>query len=176
TATAASSGGWGCRPPSALADGAYLFQAVVTDPLSHLSNPSAARALVIDTTAPAAPALDQPPSRTRKREPTLSGTAEAGSSVSVIDANTGEPVCAATATSAGTFQCAAGTELALGEHSVTATATDAAGNASLQALAVAFTVTDALPSAPTIESPANGTELVQRRPMISPALPSRGRW
>ena len=164
--TAGSSGTWSCRP-SALADGAYLFQAVVTDPLSHVSNPSVARALVIDTTAPGAPVLDQPPARTRKREPTLSGTAEAGSSVSVIDANTGEPVCAATATSAGSFQCAAGTELALGEHSVTATATDAAGNASLQALAVAFTVTDALPSAPTIESPANGTELVQRRPVIS---------
>jgi len=164
--TTGSSGTWSCRP-SALADGAYLFQAVVTDPLSHVSNPSVARALVIDTTAPGAPVLDQPPARTRKREPTLSGTAEAGSSVTVIDANTGDPVCAATATSAGTFQCAAGTELALGEHSVTATATDAAGNASLQALAVAFTVTDALPSAPTIESPANGTELVQRRPVIS---------
>jgi len=166
-ATADSSGAWSCRPPSALADGAYLFQAVVTDPLSHLSNPSAARALVIDTTAPAAPVLDQPPSRTRKREPTLSGTAEAGSSVAVIDASTREHVCAATATAAGTFQCAAGAALTLGEHSVTATATDAAGNVSLQALAVAFTVTDTLPSAPTIESPANGTEVEQRRPVIS---------
>jgi len=166
TATADSTGAWSCRP-SALADGAYLFQAVVTDPLSHVSNPSAARALVIDTTAPAAPVLDQPPSRTRKREPTLSGTAEAGSSVTVIDASTGDPVCAATATAAGTFQCAAGAALTLGEHSVTATATDAAGNASLQALAVAFTVTDASPSAPTIDSPANGTELEQRRPVIS---------
>ena len=165
-ATADSSGAWSCRP-SALADGAYLFQAVVTDPLSHVSNPSAARALVIDTTAPAAPVLDQPAPRTRKREPTLSGTAEAGSSVAVIDASTGEHVCAATATAAGTFQCAAGAALTLGEHSVTATATDAAGNASLQALAVAFTVADASPSAPTIESPANGTELEQRRPVIS---------
>ncbi|TMA07935.1 MAG: hypothetical protein E6J86_19115 [Deltaproteobacteria bacterium] len=76
-------------------------------------------------------------------------------------------MCAATATAAGTFQCAAGAALTLGEHSVTATATDAAGNASLEALAVAFTVTDTLPSAPTIESPANGTELEQRRPVIS---------
>jgi outer membrane protein OmpA-like peptidoglycan-associated protein len=166
TAAADSSGTWRCKP-SALADDAYLLQAVVTDPLSHLSNPSAARALVIDTTAPAAPVLDQPSSRTRKREPTLSGTAEALSSVAVIDARTGEPVCAATATAAGSFACAPGAELALGEHSVTATATDAAGNASLQALPVAFTVTDASPSAPTIESPADGTELEQRRPVIS---------
>src|SRR5439155_806487 len=50
---------------------------------------------------------------------------------------------------------------------VTAKAADAAGNVSLAAEEVDFTVSDTMPPAPTIESPANGTVLDERRPVIS---------
>ena len=164
--SADASGSWSCRP-AALADGPYLLQARVTDAQSHASGPSAARALVVDTTAPAAPVLDQPASPTRKREPVLSGTAEAGSAVTVTDVTSGGEVCSANATAAGTFRCAPSATLALGDHHVTAKAADAAGNLSLAAEEVDFTVSDTMPPAPTIESPANGTVLDERRPVIS---------
>src|SRR5207237_3519220 len=116
----------------------------------------------------------------RKRQPVLSGAAEAGSSVTVIDstassgatgdvvqATSGEALCSATATAAGTFSCRSAAALALGDHHVTARATDAAGNVSLAAAAVDFTVSDAVTPAPTIESPANGAVVDERRPVIS---------
>jgi outer membrane protein OmpA-like peptidoglycan-associated protein len=172
--TADASGAWSCRP-AALADGAYLMLAQVRDAQSHASGPSAARALVVDTTAPAAPVLDQPTSPTRKRQPVLSGTAEAGALVTVTEtpaptspgpalASGAAALCSTTATAAGTFRCTVA--LALGEHHVTATATDAAGNTSLAAQAVELTVSEASVPAPTIESPANGTATDRRRPVI----------
>jgi outer membrane protein OmpA-like peptidoglycan-associated protein len=165
--SADASGSWSCRPADALLDGAYLLQARVTDAQSHASGPSAARALVVDTTPPNAPVLDQPTSPTRKRQPVLSGTAEARSSVSVTDVTSGEELCSANATAAGTFRCEPEATLALGDHHVTAKATDAAGNVSLAAEAVDFTVSDTTPPAPTIESPANGAAVDERRPVIA---------
>jgi outer membrane protein OmpA-like peptidoglycan-associated protein len=165
SATADAAGAWSCRP-DALADGAYLFQARVSDASSHSSEPSVARAVVIDTTAPSAPVLEQPATPTRKHQPVLGGTAEAGASVTITDAASGATVCAATASAAGAFHCSPGSALPLGDYHVTATAADEAGNVSLPAQAVGFTVSDATPARPTIESPANGAELSQLRPAI----------
>src|SRR6266853_3239782 len=78
------------------------------------------------------PVLEQPVSPTRKRQPVLSGTAEAGASVAVADAASGETICQAIASAAGMFHCTAPALIA-GEHRLTATATDQAGNLSLPA-------------------------------------------
>ena len=120
------SGSWSCRPSEAFPDGAYLLQARVSDALGHASGASAARALVVDTTPPAAPVLEQPVSPTRNRQPLLSGTAEAGSSVVVADAASGETICQAISSAAGLFRCSAPVALIAGEHRLTASATDQA--------------------------------------------------
>lgn len=158
-------GGWSCRP-APLDDGAYLFQARVSDALSHASGPSVARAVLIDTTPPAAPVLEHPGSPTRKHQPMLSGHAEAGSSVKVMDAATGEMICQDTASAAGAFGCSPAAAIPAGEHHVTASATDQAGNTSLPAAAVSIIISDTVPPPPSIDSPADGTELEQRRPVI----------
>ena len=167
-AGAADAGGrWSCLPASKLADGAYLLLAQVGDGQGHASSPSAARALVVDTTPPAAPVLEQPASPTRLRQPVISGTAEAGASVAVVDATSGAPMCRASASASGAFQCAPATLWADGEHRVTATATDLAGNTSLQAQPVGVVIAEPVVPPPIIESPANGTALAQRRPEIT---------
>jgi outer membrane protein OmpA-like peptidoglycan-associated protein len=158
---------WSCHPSEALADGAYLLQARVSDAESHLSGPSVARALVVDTTPPAAPILEQPVSPTRKHQPVLSGSAEAGSSVTVVDAATDETICQAPASAAGAFRCTPAGALGLGEYRVTARAMDQAGNTSLPAPSVGIVVSEAVPPPPSIDSPANGTELEKRRPVIA---------
>ena len=164
--TAGADGRWSCRPGAPLSDGSYLLQAEAKDGRGHSSAPSVARALVVDTTPPAAPVLDQPPSPTRKHRPNVSGTAEAASTMAVIDAVSGATLCAAVASAAGAFSCTPDSSLAVGSHRFSATATDAAGNVSVPAPPVSVTISDAVPPPPTIDSPADGTEVEERRPVI----------
>ncbi len=99
----------------------------------------ATRDWIVDTVAPAAPVVTAPAANaTTTSTPVITGTAEAGSTVVVsID---GQPVCAAVADAAGAFSCSAPSALGAGIHSVTAIATDVAGNASPPSTAVNFTV------------------------------------
>ena len=79
---------------------------------------------------------------------TLTGTAEAGSTVKLYDGATLLGSALASGTGAWSYTTAA---LANGGHSLTATATDAAGNTGVHSAALAVTIdTDAAPtSAPT---------------------------
>jgi cysteine-rich repeat protein len=82
----------------------------------------------VDTTPPAAPVITGPApgSVLSTSTPTLTGTAEPGSTVTVREGNT--VLCAAVASDTGTWSCVPTTPMADGQHTVTATATDAAGN------------------------------------------------
>jgi outer membrane protein OmpA-like peptidoglycan-associated protein len=165
--TVTVTGGWSCLPRTALADGSYLFVARLTDGNGHFSGPSMARALVIDTTAPAPPLLDQLSSPSRKHRPVLGGTAEAASAVTVTNADTGATLCEVNANGAGAFSCKPAGELAAGTHRFSATAADAAGNVSLPASPVALTITDVVPPPPSIDSPSNGSEVEDSRPVVT---------
>jgi len=174
-AQADATGHWSCRPEPALEDGSYLLLAQVSDAQGHASGPSAARSLRVDTQAPAAPVLEQPVLPTLKQKPVISGTAEAGSSVAVFELGGAGPpnaataaaaICQATASAAGLFSCSPEVALSVGEHRLTAVATDDAGNASLEAEPIGVVVSGAL-TAPTIDSPANGTQVAERRPVIA---------
>jgi len=165
--TVDSTGRWSCRPQKALSDGSYLLVAVLTDGKGHFSGPSMARAVVIDTTPPNAPVLDLLASPSRKHRPVLSGTAEAASAVTVTDAGTGAALCEASANGAGAFSCRPERELAAGFHQFSATATDAAGNVSLPAVPVGVTISDVAPPPPTIDSPADGSEVEDSRPVLA---------
>ncbi|MEO3962666.1 Ig-like domain-containing protein, partial [Chromobacterium piscinae] len=77
----------------------------------------------------------------------MQGTAEANSTVTVyVD---GTAVGTATANGSGVWSYNLASPLADGNHSIRATATDAAGNASGQSTAYSITVDTAAPAAPT---------------------------
>ena len=80
---------------------------------------------------------------------TLTGTAEANSTVKVYDGATLLGSATANGTGAWTYTTAA---LANGAHSLTATATDAAGNSGVASTALAVTIDTTAPVAPTITS------------------------
>ncbi len=141
----ASSGPWSCSSGH-LADGSYTFTAIAQSATNVPSNPSLAITIVVDTTPPAAPVLDAVPSPTAQHFPLFSGSAEAGSQVAVFEGNT--QLCSGP--SVGNFSCVSTVSLANGAHTVTADATDAAGNVSAMSAAVSFTVDDTVAPAPTL--------------------------
>ena len=150
TFTACASG----QAYSALADGVHSFQvraknATGTDPTP------AARTWTVDGTAPAAPSITSPANGATDTDGALTviGTAEAGASVRVRDG--GAPVGTAVTAGAGGAWTVALT-LADGAHTLTAVATDAAGNASPASTGVGVTVDTQAPDT-AIDSGPSGT-------------------
>ena len=115
---------------------------------------SPAGTLQIDTTAPAAPVIVND-TINGNNSVTLSGTAEANSTVTVYDGQTTLGTTTANASGAWSYPTA---PLTNGNHAFTATATDAAGNTSAVSNSVDPIITQAV--APTIssiaESPSSG--------------------
>ena len=122
------------------ADGAYTVHAFATDLAGNVSAVSAAT-FTIDNTAPAAPSAPlltpvgtDPDGVTNSSTPTFTGTAEANSTVKFwsdgsCGAAGGSVVGSGPATAGGTYSVITST-LSTGLHTITATATDAAGNVS----------------------------------------------
>ena len=121
-----------------LGDGTFIFTAIATTPLNPSGVTSAPLILTVDATAPGAPAINAITNGvtqvtgtvanggfTNDATPTLTGTAEANSTVMIFDGATPLGTATADGTGAWTFTTVA---LPEGGHSFTATATDAAGN------------------------------------------------
>lgn len=111
----------------ALPEGEYTVTATVTEDGVEVSD-SATFTITAEDVTPPAVAITEPAdgSTTRDRLPVIRGTAEPGAKVVVtID---GEVVGEVTAGEDGTWELGLTTALEDGEHEVTATATDAAGN------------------------------------------------
>jgi hypothetical protein len=156
TATANSSGQW-TYIVGHLADGAHSLTATATDAAGNVSAASGALQFTVDTAAPGAPTgladsavvngvVDATHNTASQA---LTGAAEAGATVTIFDGAT--QLGTATANSSGQWTYALG-QLTSGGHSLTATATDAAGNVGAASGALQFTVTTATtapPSAPT---------------------------
>jgi large repetitive protein len=163
TASTNASGAWSFTTGT-LSSGTHNFTATVTDIFGNVSPASGATAMTVDTTAPVAPSITSfsPDTGivgdhiTNATILTLTGTAEANSTVKVYDG----AVLLGTATTngSGAWSFTTGT-LASGAHSLTATATDAAGNVSVASSATAVTVDTTAPVAPSITSfsPDTGT-------------------
>src|SRR5690606_23056589 len=151
---------------TALAEGDHTITAVQTDIAGNQSAP-ATRSFAIDTTAPAAPAITSPTDGgiTGDATPQVSGTGEAGSTVTLVDEDD-NPVCTATVQSDGTWTCTPSTALGDGEHTLTATQTDAAGNTS-PGDSVTFAVDATAPTAPAITAPADGVVTNNATPTIA---------
>jgi outer membrane protein OmpA-like peptidoglycan-associated protein len=168
TATVTPAGSWTCSPSTPLADGSYLLVAVQTGPAGTTSGSSTTRDLVVNGSSLPAPTFDQPTSPTANNEPTLSGTAEAGATVTVTDSTTGALICTAIANNAGIWTCRPTAPLSSGPHTFTATATDALGNTS-PASAPRTVVVTSPGGAPdvAITAPADASQLTTSRPQIT---------
>jgi autotransporter-associated beta strand protein len=110
-----------------LPSGVATFTAAATDAANNTGAPSAPVQIVIDIAAPAAPVITSISSGSTLQ---FSGSAEAGSTVTVLRAGFG-PVGSATANSSGQWTLGySGPDLPPGEQTFTAQATDTAGNSS----------------------------------------------
>ena len=156
SAAANGSGAW-TYTTSALADGAHSLTATATDVAGNTGAASTALSVTVDTTAPTAPGIASFSTDssvlgdgiTNDSTLTLSGTAEANSTVKVYDGSTLLGSAAANGSGAWTYTTSA---LANGAHSLTATATDVAGNTGAASTALSITVDTTAPTAPGIAS------------------------
>ena len=141
-----------------LAEGRATLTVVATDATG--STPSSPVTIQIDRTEPPAPTIGSPTDGALSREPliTLSGAAEAGSTVAIRDGGT-LVAGATTATGGGTWTLSP-PALADGTHTFTAVATDAAGNASQDSAAVHVIVDTVAPEVTFSDVPASPTNQV----------------
>ncbi|CDZ76026.1 Exoglucanase B precursor [Legionella massiliensis] len=166
TTTANGLGTWTLTPSSPLSNGAHSLTATATDAAGNVSPSSASFSFTVDTIAPAVPVIttvtdDVAPitgailagGTTNDSTPTLAGTAEAGTTISIFDG--GALIGSTTANGLGAWSFTPSTPLANGAHSLTATATDAAGNVSPPTAAFGFTVDTVAPIAPVITTVAD---------------------
>ena len=156
SAVATAGGTWSITS-TVLGNGNHSLTATATDAAGNVSTPSASLAVTIQTTAPAAPsAPDLTPASddgvsntddiTSITTPTFTGSAPAGNTVTLFDGTT--PVGSATASAGGTWSITSST-LGDGTHTLIATDTDAAGNASAPSAALAVTIQTTVPAAPS---------------------------
>jgi len=168
TATTDGSGAWSYSFSSPLAQGSDRVTATATDAFGNVSQ-AATSTLVVETSA-AAPVvtgltaatdtgLSHSDGVTSVTTPTITGTAGANSTVVIsID---GTSVGTVTADANGAWSYAVGTALAQGNHSVTAIATDLAGNTSVASSAYHVVIDTTTPAAPSIAaSTVAGTQAV----------------
>jgi hypothetical protein len=140
-----------------LADGTHNIAFTVTDSAGNTSAPSDPLGLTIDTQAPAtppAPALSGGGTVSATSTPTLTGTAEPGSTVAVYDTVGGSTTLLGTTTADASGAWSFTTPpLGDGSHSLTVTATDPAGNTSAPSDPTSLTINaEPAPAAPTLAS------------------------
>jgi N-acetylneuraminic acid mutarotase len=167
TVQADGTGAWVFTPTVALADGSHDVKATATDGAGNTSPFSNTNIFTIDATPPAAAVVLMPTdgSTTTDNTPAYSGSAEPGSTVTVtVD---GVSVGTITATAGGTWSFTPVAALADGTHTVRATATDAAGNTSVNSNINTFTVDTTPPAAPVVNTPANSSVTSDNTPTYS---------
>ncbi len=167
TVVADAQGRFSFAPPTALMDGMHTASATARDAGGNVSPSSTPVSFTTDTTASAAPTISSPVNDAALSDstPTITGSAEAGSTVTVrID---GVAVGTAVADAMGSFSFTVPTALPEGTHVVTATAADAAGNTSPVSTPVNVTIDTTAPAAPTIVSPASGASIATTTPTLT---------
>ncbi|MBG5101098.1 BapA prefix-like domain-containing protein [Pseudomonas aeruginosa] len=141
--TADGSGNWTYTPSTPIANGTVVN--VVAEDAAGNSSPPAT--VTVDSSAPPAPVINP------SNGVVISGTAEAGATVTLTDAG-GNPIGQVTADGSGNWSFTPGTPLANGTV-VNATASDPTGNTSAPA---STTVDSVAPAAPVV-NPSNGTTI-----------------
>jgi hypothetical protein len=154
TATASADGSWSLDlPPQP--DGVCVVTAAAQDAAGNTNPAASALVVTVDTTAPAAPVIsgfsedsgiagDQ---ITSDSTLTVSGSAEAGSTVTLLFDGTAQGATTAAADGRWSFSAAPKPD---GVYAISATARDAAGNLSAAPGSLAVTIDSAAPAAPAI--------------------------
>jgi hypothetical protein len=157
TTVVAADGTWSCTVSQPLADGTHDLSVTETDPAGNVSQPTVVPGVVIDTAAPNPPVVTSPVDGGQwnpVKNPTVEGTAEPGSTVTVEDGQ-GDRLCLAAADADGEFSCAIPPDKAAtlpdGDVELVVTATDPAGNVSDETV-VTITVDTKNPSTPSIDT------------------------
>lgn len=163
TATVGAGGNWSFTPQTALSSGPHNLTVTATDAAGNISAPSAGFNVLVDTSTPDAPAITAVADdvgtitgnltsgqTTDDTRPAISGTAEAGSTVTIYDNGTAIGTTTATG-GVWNFTPPVGAPLGNGNHAFTVTATDAAGNVSaLSTPAFNIVIDTAAPTAPIV--------------------------
>ncbi|GAA1451858.1 hypothetical protein GCM10009641_86960 [Mycobacterium cookii] len=163
----AEGGTWSCAPAADLTDGEDTYSATATDAAGNTSAPDTVT-FEVDTTTTVDVLTPADGSSTSDPTPAVSGTGEAGASITVTEG--GLPVCTTTVQSDGTWSCDPALPLLPGEHTLTVTAEDEAGNTDT-ATTTFIIVPDGgdtvPPAAPVIVAPAEGASVQDTTPLIS---------
>nr|WP_162488207.1 ELWxxDGT repeat protein [Azospirillum lipoferum] len=167
TTAADGSGNWSITS-TPLSAGTHTVTAKVTDAAGNVSSVSSGLAVTIDTSAPGAPGTPTLGSGsdtgtsvadgiTSTATPTFTGIAEAGSTVTLYDTDGTTVLGTGTADGSGNYSITVST-LTAGTHSVTAKATDSAGNVSSVSPSQSVTIDATAPTVSSVTaSTANGT-------------------
>ncbi len=160
TATADATGKWSFTPSTNLSEGSHAITTTATDAAGNTSPASTAVTFVVDTVAPGAPAIvsitdDVAPgtgtlgsgSSTNDPRPQLTGTAEAGSTVTIYD--NGIAIGTAVVGSNGSWSFTPSVNLSEGSHQLTVRATDVAGNTGPASPVFTVTVDVTAPQTPS---------------------------
>ncbi|MFJ1795098.1 Ig-like domain-containing protein [Kitasatospora griseola] len=128
----AADGSWSCLPVENLADGVHRLTPHARDGAGNTSDGKPVE-LTVDTVAPDKPRLLSPTAGEllHSVRPVITGRAEPGSTVTVTAGQGGRDrvtVCSAVAAADGSWSCTATHDLAGGDVTLVATATDPAGN------------------------------------------------
>ena len=152
----ANAGNWTITA-SALSNGTHSITAKATDVAGNLGTASGALSIAIDSAAPAAPSMpdllvtsdsgvSSTDNITNITTPTFTGTAEVGSTVTLYDGTTAVGTGIA---NAGNWTITA-SALSNGTHSITAKATDVAGNLGTASGALSVNIDSTAPAAPSM--------------------------
>lgn len=167
----ATTGAWSFTPATKLLEGTYSLSAVAADPVGNTTAPSKSHVFTVDVTAPAEPqiksAIDNVGANkstlssnaaTDDNRPTLKGTAEPGSTVTILDNDV--VIGTATANAKGTAGEGKWTfvfpstnpslKLVEGANHLKAVATDAAGNSSKEGPEFFLVVDTSVVTTPTV--------------------------
>jgi hypothetical protein len=153
-----SGGTYIITPTTPISNGLHNITTTFTDPAGNQSGPSPILPIVIDTTAPSAPstpdmttATDTGASNTDNitsdTTPDFTGTCTNGETITLyVDAVMVNPTAVCTG---GTYTISVLSPIANGNHAITTTATDLAGNTSSPSSALNITIDNSIPTTPT---------------------------
>ncbi|MCE9650505.1 MAG: hypothetical protein K8R18_12860 [Parvibaculum sp.] len=150
--TATVSGGSWSFDTATLVQGGHAFTATASDAAGNVSSASSAFNATIDTAAPAAPVIDAGGYYLNDSTPTITGTADVGSTVNIYLDGFINLIATAVADETGHWSATPANAISEASHYFVARAVDTAGNVSGQSNLVSHTVDTVAPNAPTLDA------------------------
>jgi hypothetical protein len=146
-----STGNWSYTLADPLIDGLHAVRASATDGAGNAGPLSSSTPFFVDTLEPQRPRVTslEDGAFLKDSTPSLLGTAEAGSTVTVVV--DGSIVLTTQVDASGAWSLEFSTALSEGAHSLTFTATDAVGNSTAEPLTLGFTVDVTAPDTSLVE-------------------------